>query len=442
MGWRDRLRGYLPIVRRPQYDSSYTTFLSNYGWVFSNANKTSGDYTLYEQAENNVYVFRSVEVISDTLLINGFSITNNDDQEVNFERTQYLTNLFNNPQGYTSELTYAMFHKQYMRSFELTGDAFIEVDYENFSWDDDDYYKVINGFNFIPPELLRWFPDTEQWGYRDQPSIRYEPDEIIHIYEPQIKLRNIKYGVSKLDKIRLPILMMFSGLTHNQELLDNDGIDPRAILSFDKDVSDDTYEKELSRIAELSKLRRKGGTLAVKGASFQSSTINNQDMDFLSLMNFCRDMILTAYGVQPGKAGIRETANLGTGSGESQDKDFKDMMKSKATLIEGAFNKALGHNGFEEVFRFNEMDIEDKLKRTQIETNKINAGVLTVNEVRQEYGLDPVPWGDVPNTMMNSNPLMDSSTVDNTDISTLKRYENNLNRAKWLSEWEAPKNGW
>lgn len=441
MGLRDRLRGILPIVRRPEYNSNYATFLSNYGWIFSNANKTVGDYSLYEQAENNVYVYRSIEVISDTLLINGFKINNPDDQSVNFERTQYLTNIFNNPQGYTSELTYAMFHKQYMRSFELTGDAFIEVNYEEFTWDDDDYYKVLNGFQFIPPELLMWYDDTAQWGYRNNPSIRYEADELIHIYEPEIKLRKLKYGVSKLDKIRLPLLMMWSGLSHNKDLLDNDGIDPRAILSFDKEVSNDTFESELSRLAEMSKLRKKGGTLAVKGATFQSSTITNQDMDFLSLMNFCRDMILTAYGVQPGKAGIRETANLGTGSGESQDKDFKDMMKAKATLIEGAFNKCLGHNGFEEVFQFNEMDIEDKLKRSQIETNKINSGVLTVNEVRQEYGLEPVAWGNIPNSMQ-TNPLMDSSTVDNVNLMDVKRYENNLNKAKWLSNWEAPSDGW
>ena len=102
--------------------------------------------------------------------------------DVNFERTQYLTNLFNNPQGYSSELTYAMFHNQYITSYELTGDAFLEVNYERINWDDDDYYKVINGFNFIPPDLLKWYNDTEQWGYRNQPSIRYEPDEIIHIF--------------------------------------------------------------------------------------------------------------------------------------------------------------------------------------------------------------------------------------------------------------------
>ena len=153
-------------------------------------------------------------------------------------------------------------------------------------------------------------------------------------------------------------------------------------------------------------------------------------------MNFCRDMILSAYGVQPGKAGIRETASLGSGTGESQDKDFKDMMKAKATLIEGAFNKCLGHNGFEEVFQFNEMDIEDKLKRSQIETNQLNSGVLTVNEVRKNYGWEPVIWGDTPNTMM-----MDSYNEDVPMDDSLKRYENNLNKAKWLGYW-SDNDGW
>ena len=449
MGWRDKLRGYLPSVRNPSVQpSNYNTFLSNWGWIFSNGNKTIGDYSLYEQAEHNVYVYRSIEVISDTLLINGFSINNPDETEVNFERTQYLTNLFNNPQGYRSELTYAMFHKQYMKSFELTGDAFIEVNYENFNWDDSDYYKVINGFNFIPPQLLRWFDDTEQWGFRDKPSIRYESDELIHIYEPEIDIRHLKYGVSKLDKVRLPILMMFLGLTHNKELLENDGIDPRAILAFDKEVSDETFEKELSRLADMAEERRKGGTLAVKGATFQSSSITNQDLDFLELMKLCRDMILTAYGVQPGKAGIRETANLGTGSGESQDKDFKDMMKAKATIIEGAFNKCLGHNGFHELFQFNEMDIEDKLKRSQIENSQINTGVLTVNEVRARYGLDPVVWGDIPNNqiMMDSmntqapNDILNSNGL-NISVPDLKQYENNLNKAKWTGYW-SDNRGW
>jgi len=438
-GINNRLRNYYPAVSNPQLNSNYYNFISSYGWIFQSANRSVGDYNLYHHAENNVYVYRSIQVISDTLLINGFSINNPDDMSVNFERTHYLTNLFNNPEGWNSEITYAMFHKQYITSYELTGDAFIEVNYENFDYNNDPY-NVINGFQYIPPQLLRWFDDTEQWGFRSKPSIRYEPDELIHIYEPGTNLRDIKYGVSKLEKIRLPLLMMFLGLEHNRKILENDGIDPKAILSFDTNVTDESFENELARLAALTDERRKGGTLAVKGATFQTGGYNNQDMDFLSLMDMCRDMILTAYGVQPGKAGIRETANLGTGSGESQDKDFKDMMNAKAKLIEGAFNKKLGHNGFQELFQFNEMDIEDKLKRTQIEMNKLNSGVVTVNEVRSGYGLDPVPWGDVPNTL--NSELDSEELVDSDNISVFKRFKNNVLQSGLLSEWSNDEYNW
>ena len=431
MKWTDTLRGYLPFVRRPQYNSQFNEYLANYGWIFESANKSAGDYTLYEQAENNVYVYRSIEVISDTLLINGYSINDPNDENVNFERTRYLENLFANPMGYKNEMTYAMFHKQYIRSFELTGDAFIGVNYENFNWDDTDFYKVINGFEFIPPDLLKWYDDTDQWGYRLQPNRRYESDEIIHIYEPSIHLKDLKYGVSKLEKIRMPLLMIWLGLNHNKDLLENDGIDPRAVLSFDKDVSNEDFENELERLSEMSRLRKKGGTLAIKGASFQSSGVSNNDMDFISLMNLSRDMILTAYGMQPGKAGIRETANLGTGSGESQDKDFKDMIKAKATLIEGAFNKVLGRNGFSEMFQFNEMDIEDKLKRSQIEKIKLDSGVVTINEVRTDYGLNPVEWGDIPLQL-----LQNQQSEQGEAEAMMKRYNNFVYKAGLLSNYD------
>ena len=49
--------------------------------------------------------------------------------------------------------------------------------------------------------------------------------------------------------------MMFLGLNHNLDLLENDGIDPRAILSFDKDTTDETFYNELARLSELHLMR-------------------------------------------------------------------------------------------------------------------------------------------------------------------------------------------
>ena len=78
------------------------------------------------------------------------------------------------------------------------------------------------------------------------------------------------------------------------------------------------------------------------------------------------------------------------------------------------------------------MDIEDKLKRTQIETNKLNAGILTVNEVRTSYGLESVPWGDMPQSVQQN---MDLSDVENENLNYEKRYKNNVLKAGVLSEW-------
>ena len=128
---RKRIGGmFLPAVTKPTLNSPYTKFLSSYGWVFQSANKSFGDYDLYYHAENNVFVYRSIQVISDSLLINGFKINNPDEELVNKERNYYLTQLFNNPSGWKSDITHAMFLKQYVTSFELTGDAFIEVNYD------------------------------------------------------------------------------------------------------------------------------------------------------------------------------------------------------------------------------------------------------------------------------------------------------------------------
>lgn len=419
----------LPGIRRPQDHSLYNTFLGNYGWAQRRSNKPSGDFEVYYEALNNVYVHRCIQVEIDSLLATGFQINKLSDEEINIARTNYLYNLFNNPNGYRSDVTYPMFHSQYIRSFEGTGDAFIELNHEELF-----QQQVPTGLTYVPAELLKWYPDTEQWGYRQQ-DIRYEPNELIHIHEPDIKLKSSKWGMCKIDKIGLAISIMFLGMRYNKRVMDNDGLDPKAILSFDKDMDDDSFALELNRLGALKKEEKKGGTLAVKGAQFTSPAVNTRDMDWDKLLDKCRDMIITAYGAQPAMVGVIETANLGTGSGESQKKNFKDTLQGRAAFIEGAFNKALGHNGFEEVFQFSDLDIEDKMNRAEIENIRLQNGSLSINEVRSGYGEEPVPWGNVPMNYQNyalTPNAMNPSMIEplggdiNKAITTVQKYKSQL----------------
>jgi len=423
------ISNYLPGIRRPQDNSLYNTFLGSYGWAQRRSDKPAGEFEIYYQALNNVYVHRCIQVEIDSLLATGFQINNLDENEIDLARSNYLYNLFNNPQGYKSEVTYPMFHSQYIRSFEGTGDAFIELNYEELFQN-----KVPTGLTYVPSELLKWYPDTEQWGFRTQ-DIRYEPEELIHIHEPDIRLKSSKWGMCKIDKIGLAISIMFLGMRYNKDIMENDGIDPKAVLSFDKDMDDQSFLNEIARLGALKKEQKKGGTLAVKGGQFTSAAVNNRDMDWNELLDKCRDMIITAYGAQPAMVGVIETANLGTGSGESQKKNFKDTLQGRAAFIEGAFNKAIGHNGFDELFQFSDLDIEDKLNRAQIENIRLQNGSLSINEVRSSYGEQPVAWGNVPMNYQNYavtpnilNPMNIEPLGGNIDkaIDTVQKYKSQL----------------
>lgn len=387
----------MPVLRKPYADSLFQQYVHDYHFLFNPINKTAGHYGFFKEAQDNPYVYSCVNAISDTFLINGFKINNPDEFHVNVNNVRYLTNLFNSPEANQSSLTFPVFIKQIVNSQELVGDTFIEVNYEEFDYDHNNYH-IINGLQYVPASLLRWFDDTAQYGFRNKPNIRYEPDELIHIYEPSIDFRDSKFGESKLEKIQKPLLMMWLGLDYNQKLMENEGVDPTAIISFDKDIDNEEFNAELLRLQAMiqSQIHKQGGMLAVKGATYQSANVNNKDMDYVNMMNMCRDMIISLFRVPPAMIGVIETANLGSGNGEAQKEQFKNVMNAKAKFYEAAFNKALGSNGFDEVFQFNEMDIEDELKRANIESTQIRDGIRTVNEIRKTYGWDPVEWGNEP----------------------------------------------
>ena len=65
---------YLPGIRRPQDHSLYNTFLGNYGWAQRRSDKPQGDFEVYYEALNNVYVHRCIHVEIDSLLATGFQI--------------------------------------------------------------------------------------------------------------------------------------------------------------------------------------------------------------------------------------------------------------------------------------------------------------------------------------------------------------------------------
>lgn len=411
MGIINTIKGianHLPGIRQPERYSLFDMFMEEYSWALTTMpDKTLGDLSTYYQAfKKNVWVRRCCGVTCDEMLTEGFRINNPNKTQVNYERVNYLTDLFNAPAGKYAEETFSSLIKQIVPSWKVTGDAFIEVNHDKV------FDNVPNGFKFIPTELMGYNHENDAWCIRNTGYL-FEPENIIHIYEPPIELRGSKWGTSLIDSIAMNISLEVLGLNHNKDVFENHGLDPRGVITFDKELKSQQVKENILR---LKKQKNKKGIIAMQGGNYQQTNNSNKDMEFLELIRYSRDCIITMFGVPPAKVDIIETANLGTGSGESQDKNFGKVINSNCKVIENAFNKNLGRSGFQEVFEFIREDHENKLNRAEIEDKQLRNGTTFINEVRSGYGLEPVDWGNVP---MNYSQYAIATSPDNLDQSVL-----------------------
>ena len=398
----------LPSNRSSNQHRLYDEINHQYGWASEESNKPLGDYDVYYKAGKNVFVNSAINAYYNQLLSNGFTIKNENSEIIDIPRVNYLTGLFNAPEGLWSNLRYSQFLRQIVHSYLLTGDAFIEVSYDKIMDDD-----ILNGFKYIAPELLTWYRDTEQFGFVGNSNLRYEPDELIHIYDIPSSKNNI-YGESRIDTIGLALSLLFESLKYNKDFFKNKGLDPNAVLSFDKDMNDNDFMDEIGRLSVQAKKKSGRGMLAVKGGTVSSINRNVHDGDYTNLFTLCRNIILNGYNCPPSIAGIVETSNLSANTIDSEMRLFKSPVNSVAETIEGAFNNVLQANGFLESFHFNPIDLTDQLEETQIRMMELESGLKTINEVRVDMGLETVPWGAKP---LNLNPVNESSVepVDTGD---------------------------
>ncbi|NLH62501.1 MAG: phage portal protein, partial [Ignavibacteriales bacterium] len=135
------------------------------------------------------------------------------------------------------------------------------------------------------------------------------------------------------------------------------------------------------------------GNLPVLGGGLKVEKIGltPADLDILSRENITKDRIYTVFGVPK-----RDFQNLNRATAEVQQEYF-----IRTTIMPLADNIAEQITKFvlqgEGEFRFDYSQLPemqgDLLTKTQIEEIQVRSGIRTINEIRSQYGLNPVPWG-------------------------------------------------
>jgi HK97 family phage portal protein len=103
-------------------------------------------------------------------------------------------------------------------------------------------------------------------------------------------------------------------------------------------------------------------------------------------------MIANAFDLPPMTLGLEGDVNRST-AGELADEAFQSAVVPVARLLaehitRDLFGKKLGWHEFE--FCFNDLESRDEMQELEIQTSLLQAGVLTVNEVRAMRGLGPI----------------------------------------------------
>ena len=118
----------------------------------------------------------------------------------------------------------------------------------------------------------------------------------------------------------------------------------------------------------------------------------------LAWQQFLIRMVANAFGLSPLMLGLEADVNQSTAS-EMADEAFRGAISPLATLIaqhitRDLFGKCIGWREFE--FVFNELSARDEQTELQVQVQLLQAGVLTVDEVRAMRGLGPLPQKGEP----------------------------------------------
>lgn len=369
------IREILPSIRRD--NTRYNTWTTS---TYHHPITNQTNLRLYYAARTNPVVYRCNKVFKNTALACDFSIDTDTREDDSLPTSEYLDRLFHQPEGYQTQATWASMNSLIWDSTADMGDCFFEIS-------TDDNYNVLNGFKYIHNSQICWDTENDCYSLTEQPEIKYEPDELIHIREPDITLEDSPWGISKINRAANYIALFENAIRYNNDILGNDGLDPNLIISFNDNVNSRNMQSELDRLYN-DKQNRRRRILALKGATVQHSGYNTKDMSYLSLINYAEDGIVRTFGVPPQLYGKIETANLGSGSGDSQKKDWKITFDGEKCFVEDAFNNCLKSHGFSERFHYQAMDIIDELYDAQVAQIYVASGIKTRDEIRNELGLD------------------------------------------------------
>lgn len=254
----------------------------------------------------------------------------------------------------------------------------------------------------LRPDYMRIILDksTVIKGYEfttDSGTVLFDPRDIIHDSYPD-PLSDFG-GLSPLQPAQSRIDTEEFATKYQKNFFLNNAR-PDFVLMSEKKINADQKEE----MREAWDKRHRGGDSqknAGKGAfleggmKYQQVSISQTEMDYIESMRFTRDDILVAMGVPKVIVAITDDVNLA--NAETGMRIF--LSETIVPEINATTNKLNEHLIYEEwgetfFIQYQDPVPANKLEKADIQTKRIAAGTMLINEAREEWGDEPIQGGN------------------------------------------------
>ena len=246
--------------------------------------------------------------------------------------------------------------------------------------------------------------------------VDFYPDEMIHFSVNNVGGR--VYGFSSLQSVIFTLQSKVAAQNFNTEYFRRNGL-PRSLYLV-KNLSD----AQVNRMAATLRSATPQTDLLINASAGEVEHVivapNNQEMQFIELMNYLRQELIAAMGVPPLFLGITEGSNRANAQTQLEAWDRKK--KKLRLMIQDIINMQLlttGNFGFDDVrFKFNDENSREKLKYAQVAQLYNSIPWMTPDQILDTVGLPPL--GD---DSVSYNSVTGKINVHDSDIGDVPIYQ-------------------
>ena len=209
-------------------------------------------------------------------------------------------------------------------------------------------------------------------------------------------------GLPPMEVARRPALLEYYMQAHNTRFFQKGGYVGLYVHSPNPFSPETRAAFEATMRKRFQGVNSEGGIpILDNGAEFKNAIENAKDGDFIALDSMAREQVLATLGTMPVVCGILEDASYA--NAWQQMKMFYNL--TVAPLCD-ELSDGLNH-GWLYVFwpkdtgLYLQFDLsgvqwlgDDALTQAQVNASDVRVGIKTINEVRAEKDLAPVPYGD------------------------------------------------